>query len=552
MVTVAPAKGEKQVGASQTRTNEHDSLSCEALPEESERTPVRQELDKIVVQKDLALCADGSAVFRDNFACAAGPGLLKTHEEASGSGSLRRRFRLFTSNDKGASIKDLDKSPGIWNDASLLLCFTAVALLAAAPRALMLLIMSAVVPHAPLPQALGDFNSMWALCKDPDRLFPAFSPDGQLYKWLAITDDVFIFIGYTIAILCCCHVIFCPEERAMSTRMRRAQQCAFYLFCALAVGSLVDALARYAVLLYPINSRNEVQAVSKLLWLVPDTDSTDGSTVRLTTISYLFLSGVVDRSVLLVLVAVVFYTVLPPGNDHLREAACGDWYRVKFAGISILQWVVFIAVYEVPTYAIVCVKVSSAITRLFLMRNLSFVDDTNTLDLANMMQMFFESTVSMEFRSRLNGLFSTSAYTESELWNTALESLVMCGIEALVFGWTCLTNVLRSRTHLEKLNTKSLEDLSQAYRKHQQQMKVFYAHFLTGELTEITVCALLGVYEIAAPVWTQEATWYALADYHGPTRSWNAVAKLVIRLGMQVGDASCLHWMFSSTNDTPS
>ena len=100
------------------------------------------------------------------------------------------------------------QNEGLRNSAWMFALFVGFSLVATAPRCITLLCISSFVPQAPMPAALDDFKAMWAPCKDPTVLFPAFSPGGILYKCLATADDVFSVLGTTIQHLCVCRVWF--------------------------------------------------------------------------------------------------------------------------------------------------------------------------------------------------------------------------------------------------------------------------------------------------------------------------------------------------------
>ena len=83
-----------------------------------------------------------------------------------------------------------------------------VAALGAAPRALALAAIGYAAPHAPLPQALFDVKSTWGACKKPGAVFTGYSPGGQLYRWLILTDHCFYSLGLTVAYLGGLHALF--------------------------------------------------------------------------------------------------------------------------------------------------------------------------------------------------------------------------------------------------------------------------------------------------------------------------------------------------------
>ena len=114
------------------------------------------------------------------------------------------------------------QNEGLRNGAWMFALFVGFSLVATAPRCIVLLCISWLIPQAPMPAALDDFKAMWAPCKDPTVLFPAFSPGGILYKCLATADDVFSVLGTTIQHLCVCRVWFAVKDFDKGTRERQA------------------------------------------------------------------------------------------------------------------------------------------------------------------------------------------------------------------------------------------------------------------------------------------------------------------------------------------
>jgi hypothetical protein len=113
------------------------------------------------------------------------------------------------------------QNEGLRNSAWMFALFVGFSLVATAPRCITLLCISSFVPQAPMPAALDDFKAMWAPCKDPTVLFPAFSPGGILYKCLATADDVFSVLGTTIQHLCVCRVWFGVKDFDKGTAERK-------------------------------------------------------------------------------------------------------------------------------------------------------------------------------------------------------------------------------------------------------------------------------------------------------------------------------------------
>ena len=114
------------------------------------------------------------------------------------------------------------QNEGLRNSAQWMFAlFVGFSLVATAPRCIALLCISSFVPQAPMPAALDDFKAMWAPCKDPTVLFPAFGPGGILYKCLATADDVFSVLGTTIQHLCVCRVWFAVKDFDRGTPERQ-------------------------------------------------------------------------------------------------------------------------------------------------------------------------------------------------------------------------------------------------------------------------------------------------------------------------------------------
>ncbi|MFN9901837.1 MAG: hypothetical protein ACK55Z_24255, partial [bacterium] len=76
------------------------------------------------------------------------------------------------------------------------------------------------MPHAPMPAALDDFKSMWTPCKNPKNMFPAFSPDGQLYKSLEVVHISLDIIGVAMTWMCFCRLWLAVQDWGRGTWAR--------------------------------------------------------------------------------------------------------------------------------------------------------------------------------------------------------------------------------------------------------------------------------------------------------------------------------------------
>jgi hypothetical protein len=426
-----------------------------------------------------------------------------------------------------------------WEDALLLLSFVAAALVAGTPRALALLGISYGVPRAPLPQALDSFKSMWASCKDPNNLFPAYSPDGQLYRWLITIDDAFICVGGTFAAISVASILYINGNWANGTRQKRVLRYLFYLYCALALGNLIYTMASYSEMSSSITR-------DSLAGMYNENDDIHNGyeSVGVTDFSVSQLTLFLLNMALLSVGAYGGYSLLRVSvhSDCRHASCCSSPQALGCSGLR-CSAVVLVTLSSAFLYGLwwellpvlwrfVLAKMLTMMIRAILIQNLSRID-SGDIDLANMMLISIESVVSIAVRGK-SGWILTSASTGSELMNTAMVSVGICLLEAVVYSWSCFVNITRSHGQIFKgLNAKTLDGVLEAYHLYQRQMQVFYGHLLASELTETTVCVLMSLYDAAMPEWNQETTWHALTDFHG-SRRVNEAAKLAVRLGIQV------------------
>ena len=214
------------------------------------------------------------------------------------------------------------------------------------------------------------------------------------------------------------------------------------------------------------------------------------------------------------------------------QGPCCSWLNFIFIVVGSVSYLslIFGEEFYLPwVWALVIAKMCTVAIRFVLVQNLCHIDDGH-MDLANLILFAIEFGASVAVRSKV-GLDVMSG---SELVHTTIVSVGICFIEAVMYSVSCWLNVVKSHSDIFKgLNTKTLSGVLEAYQMYQRQMQVFYGHLLVGELTETTACVLLAIYEVVMPEFSQEGSWYALADLHG-ARRFIAAAKLVIRLGIQV------------------
>ena len=133
---------------------------------------------------------------------------------------------------------------GVLRDcASMLALFVVATLFATAPRWIALLSISWLVPHAPMPAALDDFKSMWTPCKNPKNMFPAFSPDGQLYKSLEVVHISLDIIGVAMTWMCFCRLWLAVQDWGRGTWARSIFWTALRLHDAITIASIGFVIA---------------------------------------------------------------------------------------------------------------------------------------------------------------------------------------------------------------------------------------------------------------------------------------------------------------------
>ena len=126
--------------------------------------------------------------------------------------------------------------------------FFAAALVACVPRVIALASITLRAPQARMPEALTDFKSMWAPCKDPKNMFPAYSPDGMVYKLLATTNDVITVLMTSISSVCMGYAWVQVELWHQRTWLRAMLLTALRLFVVFSICVVGFPIASHVVL----------------------------------------------------------------------------------------------------------------------------------------------------------------------------------------------------------------------------------------------------------------------------------------------------------------
>jgi hypothetical protein len=424
-----------------------------------------------------------------------------------------------------------------WRDISRLFAFMMVAGLAAAvPRGLALAIISRVVPYAPLPEALDDFKSMWAPCADPANIFPAYSPGGQLFRWLVITDHFFCGIGLTMGFWGVL-VVLCSLRGCGSKTINAVSIAVCRLASVLALLNLSRLMAGdlWHSRLVPEEGEVDSAMTKEDLWAIYT-----ALTVFFESLAYLLIGTI----------AVVGCLRYTPSLGGPWSVTCRIvWERARLPltlSVVIAANVCFLLFFlhtqavqgflqgASMTHAAIVIVVESTsarvltlLLRVALLANFRAADGA-AVHLVNMMTFLVESSTSWHIR--MNGWL----VSDSELLNTAMTSLLKAMAGLASFAVVRVFSVLRChRMHFSSINGKTLDGILDSYDSYQRHMHIFYGHILTEELSEVSVCILLAVYELLAPPWTHYGTWASLASMHG-ARCWVILGQLALRLSFQI------------------
>jgi hypothetical protein len=138
----------------------------------------------------------------------------------------------------GSSVQRTLDWEQLRDNAKMFAWFAVATLVATAPRWIALLSISLSVTQAPMPAALEDFKSMWAPCKDPKNLFPAYSPGGQLYKSLATSNDFCTWMGASGFHMIALHVLFAVQGWGKGTWARTILLAGLLLHAAIVIATV--------------------------------------------------------------------------------------------------------------------------------------------------------------------------------------------------------------------------------------------------------------------------------------------------------------------------
>ena len=435
---------------------------------------------------------------------------------------------------------------GVLRDcASMLALFVVATLFATAPRWIALLSISWLVPHAPMPAALDDFKSMWTPCKNPKNMFPAFSPDGQLYQSLEVVHNSVDIIGYAMMRMCFCRLWLAVQDWGRSTWARSIFWTALRLHDAITIASVGFVIA----------SQMTLHRVG-----VGTEDATTRDHVIRTKERGRLRPAILEQPNL----AVNFWTQVTFAASFwvcvlasiarwwlLRESRNGSWFQRHQLHITprmtaivvivlFLCWVSLMEISDPASFLydihiiwqLLMAKVGTGALRVLLLQSSENLS-SHTIEITNF--VIFCTDFSMSLYVRVLGQGRQGTYLSLSDWAySAMVSLCILTAEAVVFifqSWTLA--LLCHQMILKNINTKTLDCILASWNLYQRHTKLVYSHVLVDEFAEISSCVLIAVYQLAAPVWNQYGTWGTYADYYD-SRIWKVVTLLCLRLSMQV------------------
>ena len=418
------------------------------------------------------------------------------------------------------------------NAASLLLWFVAAGFVAAAPKAIVLLIINGVVAQVPASQALSDFKSMWAPCKDPKNLFPAYSPGGQVYKWLFTANDAFVAMGLTIMHVCETYQTARVGDWAKGTWKRTLFSMVYYLYCGLSFLNFTHQMALHPRLHKITQVEPSDTAMDKMYHHHNQTMPTEQSGTFLRQ-SHLWMKAFLDVLITLWLTEEMLLLLLRFVLRRRSDSRSGDLLRmaifycvasrVSFGYVQLLVDGFLHGLHMVVPLSLA--KVCTTLARFVLLRNLKLVDEEGLVK-ANMIFLLIGSFTSFYVRG--------NEYDDSNLLNVVVVSLTILAVEVVGFCWACFLNVTWAYNHcFKRINSKTLVEILESHRLYQRLLEIFYAELLLGELLEISIIICIDVCQLLSPVWTQHGLWTSLDHFSGPRR-WNVVRNLLVRLSIQV------------------
>ena len=412
--------------------------------------------------------------------------------------------------------------------ASLFSVFVAAGLVVAAPRGIVLLTMRSQVPAS---QALSDFKSMWAPCRDTKNLFPAYDPSGQMYMWLFTSNEGFVAMGWTIMHVCQTYTICHFGEWAKGTWQRTIIWTIYCLFCCLSFLNFTHRMALHLRLHKTTQIEMKGDTNRDHMNQTKHREQ-PGSALHQT---HLWRNVFQDAltvlwSVQVMLVLLLRFALRKGSEASTRNRSRFTVYTFVAGTLNMLYVAVLLAGYVQKLHILlqlILAKACTALMRFVLLRNLSLVDDEHVQN-ANMLLLLVESHTSVYVRGNVRSPY------QSDFLNTVMLSLSVLLVETLSFCWSSYVNVTRSYNFFFKgINSKTLVEILESHKMHQRQMELYHGHFFLGELLEISICIVIDVYMLCGSVWTQHGIWTSVADFSG-SRHWNVVMNCFIRLGIQV------------------
>jgi len=469
-----------------------------------------------------------------------------------------------------------------------------VAALGAAPRALALAAIGYAAPHAPLPQALFDFKSTWGACKKPGAVFTGYSPGGQLYRWLILTDHCFYSLGLTVAYLGGLHALFPAKThdareapaQPFGVRLWRGLR---RLFCLLGVINFCVWMAIDAQLYRGDMTNAQVCARALACGchrLISGRASLHAPQQclqqcflalihRLLARIQVELSHVIlDRFLYSVAgLFVVAFFVLTTSQAALRRVAEPKSQRVTcfrrgqfsfyFSCIIALSFYFCLIpsglrvklLLELGDLRFVVMQLTVSKLLIWALRSVALTHldlvDTATLQSINIVSFVVTVTVSLQIRARWGVLIDrVEGGAASVLWNTCGISTLICLVEMCTCLLACSFNVWLSSTKFKRIHVQTLGDVIKLHDDYQTRQILFYGQHLVEELAEVYVCGALALQALATPVWTLcAATWsgsMTLSHFRGE-RFAIVFAQLGIRLLFELGSVCIIVLVFKGT-----
>jgi len=430
----------------------------------------------------------------------------------------------------------------MWYILSTLASMFALCCIATAPRFVSLLSIGWLVPLAPMPAALDNFTAVWAPCKDPGNLFTAISPDGELYKWLATSNNALSWAGSAIVCSCAGQTWMAVEDWKKGTKSRLFFLSLQHLFNALIMASAVFPITGHVAFHLPKWAGSGTERDVTMKKMHPGSMQRRPEALRQPDLS---TGYALDLQYGILLPA--FCLVSSAARFSIRRwgswQPLWDWHqlRVRSPGVLIYSlallasWTYFnditdsfasLQAMDIIWPVLIC-KACISLLRFAQLRNLSWFSSTVLL-FNNGLAGYLDLITSIHVRVKGWGHMSTS----SDLWGVIAVSMLINTVEAVVVMVSCYINLLRShRQYFQGVNSKTLDGLLESHTLYQRNMEVVYGQLFTSTFAEISACVVIAAADIAAPVWNRHSTW---TTYHVGPKICGALASLLVQLFIQV------------------